>query len=210
MLKAFVLALTLAAAAAQAQTWEVGAIGGYGYSPKLTVTTPTGSADTGFKNGGAVGAYGGEDSTKHWGGEARYLYRYSNLTLSAGNTTVNFGGHTHIIEGDLLAYFKPKGARIRPFVAFGGGIKVLVGTGIESAAQPLSRFAALTSTREILPTAGVGVGVKIALKQHVRLRVEVRDYISAAPSGVIAPAPGASIGGIAHDILGLAGLSYTW
>jgi len=74
MLKAFVLALTLAAAAAQAQTWEVGAIGGYGYAPKtIRKPTPTGSADTGLANGGAVGAYGGEDSTKHWGGEARYL-----------------------------------------------------------------------------------------------------------------------------------------
>jgi hypothetical protein len=83
-------------------------------------------------------------------------------------------------------------------------------TGVESASQPLARFAALTATHEILPTAGVGVGVKIALKQHVRLRVEVRDYISAAPSGVIAPAHGLSINGISHDILGLAGLSYTW
>jgi len=210
MVKGFVLAATLAAAGASAQTWEVGAIGGYGFSPKMSVKAPSGSADTGPENGGAVGVYGGEDSSKHWGGEARYLYRYSNFKLSSGNTSVSFGGHTHIIEGDLLAYFRPKGSRIRPFVAFGGGIKVLVGTGTESAAQPLARFAALTATREILPTAGIGVGVKIALKQHVRLRIEARDYISAAPSGVIAPAPGASISGIPHDILGLVGFSYTW
>jgi hypothetical protein len=210
MVRGCVLAFTLVTAGAYAQTWEVGAIGGYGYAPKLTVQAASASANAGLASGGAVGAYGGEDSSKHWGGEARYLYRYSNFNLSSGNTSVSFGGHTHIIEGDLLFYFKPKESRFRPFIAFGGGIKVLQGTGNESASQPLSRFAALTATREVLPTAGIGAGVKIALKQHVRLRIEVRDYISAAPSSVIAPAPGASISGLSHDILGLAGLSYTW
>jgi len=198
------------AAGAYGQTWEVGAMGGYGYAPSLTVTAPAGSANTGFENGGTVGAYGGEDTPGHFGGEARYLYRYSNLKLYSGNTSVSFGGHIHIIEGNILAYFRPKGSRLRPFVAFGGGIKVLQGTGVESASQPLGRFAALTATREILPTADVGVGIKLDLKKHMRLRVEVRDYISASPSGVIAPAPGAGIGGISHDILGLAGLGYTW
>jgi len=83
-------------------------------------------------------------------------------------------------------------------------------TIVVTGGQPLGRFAALTATREILPTADVGVGVKFDLKKHLRFRAELRDYISAAPSSVIAPAAGASISGIAHDILGFAGLGYTW
>jgi hypothetical protein len=62
-----------------------------------------------------------------------------------------------------------------------GGIQVVQGAGTESAFQPLSRFAALTATRDILPTAGVGGGLKYSLQKHLRLRIEVRDYISGAP-----------------------------
>ena len=209
MLNKLVLLCAFAAAAA-AQNWEVGAIGGYGFSPNMHVKTGTASADTGFRPGGVVGVFGGEDSYRYWGGEARYLYRFSDLKLASGNADVHFGGHTHIIEGNFMAHFRPRESRVRPFFAFGGGIKVIQGTGRESAAQPLGRFAALTATREMLPVAGVGFGVKVNLRQHLRLRVEGRDYISSNPERVIAPAPGASLSGILHDALGLAALSYTF
>ncbi|MDP9113767.1 MAG: hypothetical protein M3O20_08805 [Acidobacteriota bacterium] len=45
---------------------------------------------------------------------------------------------------------------------------------------------------ELLPVAQVGVGVKIQVAEHLRLRVQVRDYFSKAPNEVIFPAPGAS------------------
>lgn len=214
------LCLVCALAAGFAQTqpashegearWEVGVNGGYGFSPDLTVKGPAGSASTGIRPGGAIGVFGGEDTYNYFSGEARYLYRFSNLKLSSGGTSVDFGAHTHIAEGAILAHFRPRASHIRPFISFGGGIKVLQGTGIESAAQPLGRLAALTATREVLPTADAGFGVKVNFRQHVRLRFEVRDYISGSPGKVIAPAPGASLTGIMNDIIGLAGLSYTW
>jgi hypothetical protein len=190
--------------------WYVGAVGGYGFTPDLTITRPAGSATTGLNSGGAVGVFGGEDTYNYFGGEARYLYRFDDLKLESGNTKVNFGGHTQIAEGVFLGHFRPRAARMRPFIAFGGGIKILQGTGTESAAQPLGNFAALTATREILPTADIGVGVKFNFHQHLRFRIEVRDYISAAPSKVIAAAPGASRSGILNDITALAGLAYAW
>jgi hypothetical protein len=190
--------------------WYVGAEGGWGFSNDLTVKSSAGSATTGLKSGGAVGVFAGEDTYNYFGAEARYLYRFSDFKLSSGSTNVNFGGHTHIAEGVIVAHFRPRHSRVRPFAAFGGGIKVLQGTGIESAAQPLGRFAALTATREILPTADVGFGVKVDFHQHLRLRFEVRDYISASPSKVIAPAPGASLSGILNDVAALAGVAYAW
>jgi hypothetical protein len=195
------------AGCALAQTYEVGAIGGYGFTNDLTVKAPAGSATSGLARGGVIGAFGGDDTYRYFSGEARYLYSYSDLRLSSGSTSVDFPAHTHIAEGAILMHFRPREARIRPFVAVGGGIKVLVGTGVESASQPLGQFAALTATHEIFPTADVGAGVKINLQHHLRLRLEVRDYISSTPNKVIAPAPGASSGGLLNQVMALASLS---
>jgi outer membrane protein with beta-barrel domain len=213
MLKGFVCALVLAAAPAIAQEpaqWELGVIGGFGYAPDLTVKNSVTSASTGYANGGVIGVYGGQDMYRYWSGEANYLYRMSNLKLSGNGKSVEFGGHTHIITGDFLAHFRPTGARIRPYISFGGGIEVVQGTGTESAAQPLGNLAALTHTNEVKPVGEAGVGVKVQLTRHVRLRVQVRDFISSAPNEVITPAPGASISGIVNDIVGMGTLALTW
>src|SRR5258708_18475778 len=111
--------------AAFGEGWEVGAIGGFGYSPSLDVKRQNdGTASTGVKNGAVAGAYGGEDMYRYFSGEARYLYRFSDLKVSSGGVETSFGGHTHIITGDILGHFRPTGARFRPFIAFGGGVKV--------------------------------------------------------------------------------------
>lgn len=210
MLTKIVLACGFGAAAACAQQWEVGALGGYGFAPDLTIKNLAATANAGFQSGLAVGVFGGNDTYTYWSGEARYLYRTSDLTLSSGSTSVNFEAHTHIANADFLAHFRPRESHIRPFFAFGAGVKVIEGTGVERAAQPLGRFAALTRTRETLPVGDVGFGVKISLRRSVGLRFEVRDYIGPKPSKVIAAAPGASIRGVPNDIIGSVGLSYRW
>ncbi len=213
MLKKFAFTALLAAgvACAQEHEWEVGAIGGFGYAPHLTVSKGGQSADTGIRYGGVVGVFGGEDMYNYWSGELRYLYRFDNLKLSQGDIKApNFSAHTHIITADFLGHFRPRGSKTRPFLAFGGGAKVMVGTGIESAGQPLGNFAALTATHEVLPVADIGAGIKMDLHKNVRFRVEMRDYISPAPNKVIAPAPGASLGGVLNDIQGLIAFSLTW
>jgi hypothetical protein len=213
MLKGFICTLVLAATPAIAQEptrWELGVIGGFGYAPSLTVKNATTSAKTGYANGGAIGVYAGEDSYRYWSGEVNYLYRMSNLKLSGSGKSVEFGGHTHIITGDFLGHFRPIGSRIRPFISFGGGIEVIEGTGAESATQPLGNLAALTHTREVLPVGEAGAGVKIQLNRRMRVRVQVRDFISAAPNQVITPRAGAHINGIVNDIVGMGTLAYTW
>ena len=213
MLKKIVFTALLAAgvACAQEHEWEVGAIGGFGYAPHLTVSNSSGSADTGIRYGGVVGVFAGEDMYNYWSGELRYLYRFDDLQLSSGNIKApNFSAHTHIITADFLGHFRPRGARMRPFIAFGGGAKIMVGSGIESAGQPLGNFAALTATHEILPVADVGAGIKWDFHKNLRFRVEARDYISPAPNKVIAPAPGASLGGVLNDIQGMMAFSLTW
>lgn len=210
MLKRLVLTCLLLTGASYAQTWYVGAGGGFGFSPKLTVSGLTPEAKTGFKDGGAVGAYFGEDSYKHWSGEVHYLHRWDDLSLSSGGTSVKFGGHSDILHGDFLYNFTPRGSKIRPFVALGGGMRFVKGTGTESATQPLGNYAALTATRENLPVVDAAFGVRAKMNKSVELRFEVRDYMSPGPTKVIAPAPGAKIDGWFNDVVASASIAYTF
>ena len=207
---AVVFAATAAYANAQEQQWEIGAIGGVGYSPSLTVSNGTTSASTGVKTGLTLGVYGGQDMYRYFSGEATYLYRAGDVKLDGSGKSASFGAHTHLITGDFLAHLRPRGSRIRPFISVGGGIEVMVGTGNESATQPLGNLAALTATREVLPVGEAGVGVKIQLSQHLRLRVQLRDYFSQAPNEVISPAPGATLSGVRQDIIGTGAIAFSW
>ena len=215
MLKRLTCAAVMFAAAAglasaQEPEWEVGAIGGAGFSPDLTVKNATTSASASVRPGITAGVYGGQDMYPFWSGEATYLYRDGNLKLSGNNQSASLSAHTHLITGDFLAHFKPRGAHIRPFISFGGGIEILEGTGQESFNQPLGNLAALTATREVLPVGEIGAGVKVRLANHLQLRVQARDYISQAPHEVIAPAPGAKLAGIRQDIIATVALGLVW
>ncbi len=210
MLKRLVLTCCLLAGASYAQDWYVGAGGGFGYAPKLTISGLTPDAKAGFNSGGALGAFFGEDSHKYWSGEVHYLHRWDALSLSSGGTKVDFAGHSDILHADFLRSFTPRGSKVRPFVALGGGVRFLAGTGTESSLQPLGNYAALTATRETLPVIDAAFGVRAKVSKSVELRFEVRDYMSPAPNKVIAPAPGASIGGWFNDIVASASISYSF
>ncbi|SRR5579883_268485 len=201
----------LSGVTAYAQGWELGVIGGFGYQPKFDVIRAAGgTASTGFKNGAVIGVYAGEDTYRYWSGEARYLYQYSDAKVESGSVETSFAAHTHILTGDFLGHFRPTGAKIRPFIIFGGGVKIIVGTGAESAGQPLGNFAALTHTHETLGVGDIGAGFKYNVGKHYRIRAEVHDYIGHAPSQVIAVAPGASMSGISNDIIATGSMAVTW
>ena len=74
-------------------------------------------------NGAVFGVYGGEDMYRYWSGEANYLYRHDDLKLSNGSVSESFAGHSHFLTGDILAHFRPRESRIRPFFSFGGGLR---------------------------------------------------------------------------------------
>ncbi|HEY7338521.1 MAG TPA: outer membrane beta-barrel protein [Bryobacteraceae bacterium] len=203
-------AATIASGVASAQIWEFGVVGGLGYAPNLSVRQASATASAGLGHGAAVGVYGGEDTYRHFGGEVRYLYSFGNLEASSNGASVRFGRRTHTIAGDILIYPRPTESRVRPFLALGGGVEILDGTGRESAAQPLGQFVALTHTRETLAVGDVGAGFKIALSEHLRLRIEAHDYAGPSPKKVIAPAPGASIGSFMNEIVGTISLAFAW
>jgi len=204
-----ILLLAAAAATCGAQQWEVGGLGGGGgFLSSVAVAGPIGSATAGFQTGAAFGAFLGHNTYSHIGGELRYAYLQSNLQLSSSGSSVSFTGMAHVVHYDLILRTTRKNSPVQLFAAIGGGLKVFRGTGKEAAYQPLSQFGYFTKTQALKPMASIGGGVKFYITRNVSLRTEFRDYITAFPKELIAPAPGAKFGSILHDFVPMAGLSY--
>ena len=143
-----------------------------------------------------------------WGGEVRYQFQKTDLRTSAGGKTATFGGRSQLVHYDVLLYSNSREDSVRPFVAFGGGLKGYQGTGTERAFQPLSNVAILSQVQQWQPMLSFGAGVKWRVGNRLMMRAEVRDFVTPFPKDVIVPSPGNRIGGWLHDITPLIGLSY--
>jgi outer membrane protein W len=192
-----------------AQSWEVGGGVGGGFYTSQDVTSSAGSASAKLQTGLAGGAWFANNSQGHLGGELRYEYQMGDLSLSSGGTNVTFGAHTQQFHYDLVWHFKSSESRIRPYIAGGAGIKLYQGTGMQAAYQPLSNFALLTQQQDLTPLVSVGGGVKFQLAPHVQLRLDVHDYLTPFPKGVITPNVGSKVGGWLQDLVPMVGISYT-
>jgi hypothetical protein len=191
-----------------AQKWEFGAGGGGSFYKSQTVTNTAGNGEAGFAKGFVATAYVGHNMYRHLSGEIRYTYGRNDLQLSSGGTKVSFGGQSHAIGYEVLIHSAPVGAKLRPFVAVGGGVKMYQGTGAETAYQNLSNLALLTKTQEWKGLVSCGGGVKYQISKRALLRVEVRDYLTQFPTQVIAPNRGSSLGGWIHDLVAMVGLTF--
>ncbi len=208
----FLIRVTLAVGVAavtacSAQEWEIGGSAGYGMTLNRDVTRDNLSGKAGFRPGFAASFVGGTHLKNRLSGEIRYLYRDSDLKLSSGGTDVRFAGESHSVHYDMLVNLGGKTGGFRAFVVGGGGVKVYRGTGQERSTQPLSDLVALTKTREVKPLISIGAGVSQAIGGPLRLRIEVRDYITPFPKQVVAPHPAAKLTGWLHDFIPMVGLS---
>ena len=90
-----------------------------------------------FQTGAAFGGYVGFNQYKHIGGEIRYSYLQSNLSLKSGGSEATFSGMSHIVGYDVIFKTTRNNGKVQLFAAVGGGMKVFRGTGKEAAYQPL-------------------------------------------------------------------------
>lgn len=202
-----VLCAAALAPAALAQKWEVGGGVGGSFFTSETVTNPSGNANASMATGLAASFWAGNSNSNRLGGEFRYDYENTGLKLSGNGTNVNFGADTHAVHYDFVMHFASSEARVRPFVAAGGGVKLFRGTGKEEAYQPLSNVALLTKTNQLEPLVSVGGGIKVVLSPGWLLRFEVHDYLTPFPKNVIAPAQGSKVGGWLQDFVAMVGVS---
>lgn len=204
------LALVLLTLPAYAQKYEAGFQGGVSFYTTKTATNSRGSADVGFKTGYVAGATLGHNMYDRLGGELRYTMQRNDLKVSSSGTEVKFTGDSHAIHYDFLLHSADRESRIRPYVAFGAGVKYYRGLGKETAYQPLQNFAIPTKTSEVKPLVSFGGGVKIAISERIWFRADVHDYFSPFPSEVLAPGPGTSLKGWIHNIVPTAGITFTF
>lgn len=194
---------------ASGQQWEVGAVGGGAFYVDRSVRAASGSSgQVGYEPGFVTGGLIAHSTAGRWGGEIRYLFEKADMRLSSGGAKYTFGGRSHMIHYDLVLHANSCEDRVRPFVAFGGGMKGYFGTGTERAVQPLNNLAILSHSAQWQPMLSVGGGIKWRIGERVVVRAEVRDYITRLPKDVLLPSPGASLGGWLHDIVPMFGISY--
>jgi hypothetical protein len=202
--------MLLFSAVSFAQNWEIGGFGGWATQMGSKSKGSAGEATVGFKDGFVGGAYGGNESFRFWSGELRYLYRNGAAQVDGDVGKASLSAHQHQVTYDVLGHFVERGNKVRPFIAFGGGVKYAKGTGAEAAVQPGSQYALLTATSQILPVVSLGGGVKVKVTDNFGIRFDFRDYISPAPDKILYPAQGQSIKGWMHDLTFMVGLSYLW
>jgi hypothetical protein len=191
-----------------AQKWEFGAGAGGSFYMDKTIDSTRGTAEAGFKPGVAGTAWLGNMISPHVGGEIRYTFQTGNARLTSGGGSVDLPVRTHQVHYDVMIYATSPEARVRPFVAFGGGIKGFQGRGQGQAFQPLLQFAALTPTMEWLPVVSAGGGIKWRVSDAISVRAEVRDFLSPFPKKVILPTPPNKISGWLNNFVVMFGIGY--
>jgi hypothetical protein len=202
-----ILVLTVAATAAFTQGWEFGGSGGGSFLNSTSISGAPTSGNAGFAPGVVLGAYvGGFSQYKHLGGELHYEFLDTGLRIKANGQEGTFSGNAHAIHYDLIFKTAKQNGKVQLFAAVGGGMKIFRGTGAEHASQPMEHYGLLTRTQQLKPMLTVGGGVRVPLGKKVFLRAEVRDFITAFPTDVIAPPPGVKYGKLLNDIVPLVGI----
>jgi len=158
----------------------------------------------------AAGAYIGGNMYKFIGGERAMKYLAGDLKAKGSGGEESFSGNAHAIHYDFLMHFAPTGAKIRPFVAAGGGVKIFLGTGAPSVSQPLERIVLLTHTHEVKGLGSVGpVSRPLSLSAP---RYAWKSTTSSLPSRAKSspPLPNGKISGLLHDIVFMGGIAITF
>ncbi len=192
---------------AEAQRFEFGGGAGGSFYKNATVSSGAGDAKAGFGPGFAATVYVGQNLYDRLSGEVRYSYAHNGMKLKGDAAQATFGARSHMLHYDVVYHGAPAEARVRTFVFGGGGLKGYQGTGTEAAYQPLQSYALLTKTSQWMPMVTFGAGVKLRFGNKMLLRVEFRDYVTQFPKDVIAPVPGAKVGGWLHNFMPMVGLS---
>jgi hypothetical protein len=188
----FVL-LIMSAATCVAQQWEVGGLGGYAWYHDATIATPAGSASIGIASKGGIGAVFGENLYKYIGGEVRWMYIWGQPHIKANGIELSRPGFSNVVHYDLLIHTAPDEARLRPFFAIGGGVRVYSGRrdlGQNLIVGPNQFLFPVDFSRTRNETEGLisaGGGLKYVVTHHVQVRLDFRAYMTPTPTDLFRP-----------------------
>jgi len=198
------------APSARAQKWEFGGGLGGSFYVARDVVNGSNAAEAKLNTDIASSVWLGNNLRGKWGGEIRYDYQRGDFALDRDPLSASLGGETHGLHYDILWHGLDRGAKVRPFLLAGGGIKMYRATGQPVLVQPLSQFALLTKHNELKGLLSLGVGVKWQILQSLQFRLEVHDYITNFPEEIIVASPGSHGSGVLQNIVPMAGIAYTF
>lgn len=142
-------------------------------------------------NGGAFGIRVAENFWRYVGIEQAYTYSVNNgrfltpVGPPPGVGPFSFGNRVHQYTGNLLAYFTPRGSRVRPYLTVGGGAADFRPTdrAMENAKLPANAIYGAQALRSNLqPALNYGGGIKFKFNDHVGLTLDARGLMSRAPT----------------------------
>jgi len=207
--KKCLLAIAISAAAF-GQMFEAGADIGYGIYHNGSIYSAAGTADAGIRNRFAAGIDIAHQFSRYVGAQFSYLYHDGHPFLEAPGVKSDIQGQSQALTMELLFHFKPRQARLRPFIAGGAGGKGYIIAGPAPLPQPIPQIASLTTNDVWKVVFTAGGGVSYLLRPHLLLRAEFRDYITTFPRQQIVPAPHNTARGIFEQYTPLFGLSYAF
>jgi outer membrane protein W len=199
-----------AAPAALAQKWELGGGASGAFNTSQEAKLPSGTATAKIAPGFGLGVWVTNNTSARWGGEIRYLYQNGELRVEQSSIKATMSGDSHSLLYDFHWHTADAGSRVRPYIAFGAGVKMFRGTGTEVPVQPLRQFVLLTKTTELQGMGSIGIGIKAKLSPHWQFRVDVHDYITRFPKDVFQPNVGVQMGDWLHNIVPMVGLTWTY
>jgi hypothetical protein len=205
-----IAALLMLAAAASAQTYELGGAVGEGSYRNGTVTSPSGPAQAGIGNAIAPSVVVCDNMYEHVSGEVRYLYQGGLPFVSQGGVKGTMPGNSHTFVYDTLVHLRGRHSRIRPYFAIGAGVKGYVTPGPAPSPEVLQKVVGLLAKNQWTLAGSVGGGVKVRIQEHIVLRFDIRDYVTQFPKQQIAPASGASVSGLLQQITPMGGVGFVF
>jgi len=110
-----------------------------------------------------------------------YLYHDGDPFLSTSAAKGSIQGQSHAFHYDVLFTRGAGSPRVRPYIAVGVGAKYYATTGPAPVPQPMPKIAGLAGTNQFRALFTGGAGVKYRLTDHILVRADVRDYVTAFP-----------------------------
>jgi len=209
-LSVWTAALLGAGALCAQDRWEISAVGGGTFYRDLNAsgTNPARAANVGFFDGAAAGVVVSQTGRQRWGGEFHYLFQTNNMRLRTGQGATgaaDFAAQSHAFHYDVLLYANRRDARVRPFVAFGPGLKVYEANGQERGFRPLDNIVIFSRESEVKFMLSAGGGVKLRVHKHALVRLDFRDYVTGIPKNFTS-FPGVRLSGQFHNFVTSGGI----
>ena len=196
----FVAVLLLVAGCGLAGDWQVSAGGGFGAYHPVTLSGPPGTAQAGIGPRFVLNVAIGRQISRHLAIEGAWTFQDGDFEIASGDAKIAFDASGQSAHADLLGYLRERSSRWRPFLVAGSGVKFYTGWETPTP-RPLAEFGSFRQRTDCRALLLFGGGMEWSLSTRWALRLELADYATPFPSGVIVPAAGVHSSGWLHDFV---------